>query len=221
MSFSNEWETIYSNNQQLSIFPWSDLVSYVNRFCKPYKKPFKVLELGCGAGANIPFFNSIEDVQYFGIEGSSTIVDSLHKKFPDHINNIISGDFSKTFFFKNKFNLIIDRASITHNTTNAVLNIKNLIYNSLEDDGLFIGIDWFSTLHSGFNYGNYVDSNTKVENLLGPFAGVGNVHFSDKEHLLSIFKEFEFIKLEHKIHNYLIPQEDNIWAAFNFVLRKK
>ena len=53
MSFSNEWENRYKAKTHLSIWPWSDLVSLVMRH-KPIKENFKVLELGCGAGANIP-----------------------------------------------------------------------------------------------------------------------------------------------------------------------
>ena len=57
MSFSEEWNHAYEKNTNLSTWPWSDLVSYVKRFTK-LDKNSKVLELGCGAGANIPFFLS-------------------------------------------------------------------------------------------------------------------------------------------------------------------
>ena len=38
----------------MSIWPWSDLVSYVMRYTK-INENYKVLEIGCGSGANIPF----------------------------------------------------------------------------------------------------------------------------------------------------------------------
>ena len=61
MTFSNEWDVIYKDNSQLSIWPWSDLVSLVHKNCKSIitKRDGKVLELGCGAGANIPLFLSL------------------------------------------------------------------------------------------------------------------------------------------------------------------
>lgn len=40
----------------------------------------RVLELGCGAGANIPFFAAI-NAEYYGIEGSSTQVKRLQEQY--------------------------------------------------------------------------------------------------------------------------------------------
>jgi len=58
---------------------FSDLISYVMRYARPSGKGCRVLELGCGAGANIPFFKSL-GAEYFGIEGSGAVVEMLLKK---------------------------------------------------------------------------------------------------------------------------------------------
>ena len=76
MTFSQEWEKCFKENTQISTWPWSDLVSYVMRYARPTGENFRVLELGCGAGANIPFFISL-GVDYYAIDGSSTIVEIL------------------------------------------------------------------------------------------------------------------------------------------------
>lgn len=55
MTFSKEWDNLYRNNQQMSIWPWSDLISYIKRYTEGVSGK-SILELGCGAGANIPFF---------------------------------------------------------------------------------------------------------------------------------------------------------------------
>ena len=74
------WNNIYKNKKHLSIWPWSDIVSLVSRFCNKIinNKNSKVLELGCGAGANIPFFLSKKN-QYFGIDKSEYIINFLKK----------------------------------------------------------------------------------------------------------------------------------------------
>ncbi len=118
MAFSNEWDSLYQRGEQNSVWPWSDLVSYVMRYsCPPVgEEPFRVVELGCGAGANIPFFISL-GVEYFGIEGSSAVVDRLQKRYPAMQDRIITGDFTLKIPFDGEFDLIVDRSSLTHNTT--------------------------------------------------------------------------------------------------------
>lgn len=57
MSFDANWERLYGDQAQMSKWPWSDLVTYVMRYSDVRKPNFRVLELGCGSGANIPFFH--------------------------------------------------------------------------------------------------------------------------------------------------------------------
>ena len=64
LTFSKEWEAIYLQGKQNSVWPWSDVVSYVMRYARPDRSPFRALELGFGAGANISFFRSI-GVDYY------------------------------------------------------------------------------------------------------------------------------------------------------------
>ena len=118
MGFSNEWDDKYQDNTHMSVWPWTNLVSLVMRN-KPQKRNFKVLELGCGAGANIPFFVSLE-ADYYSVEGSKTIVDKLHQRFPYLKDNIMVGDFTD-FIPETQFDLIVDRASLTCNHEESII----------------------------------------------------------------------------------------------------
>ncbi len=205
----------------MSIWPWSDLVSLVFRYILPFKKNFSVLELGCGAGANIPFFLSL-GANYYAIEGSQTIVKKVKKKFPELVNNILIGDFTKDIPFPNKFDLIVDRASVTHNSTNAIIKCLNMVYEKLIDRGKYIGIDWFSTMHSEFINGVMDEDNfTRCDYASGQFSNVGRVHFSDKNHLLELFRRFEVILLQHKNIKTEIPHDGTNFASWNLVVEKK
>ena len=35
MGFDQDWEKTYASGTHLSVWPWSDIVSLVNRHCKP------------------------------------------------------------------------------------------------------------------------------------------------------------------------------------------
>ena len=120
--FSSEWKKLYQEGTHMSVWPWSDLVSFVMRYVNFEEKDYRVLELGCGAGANIPLFVSL-GVDYHAIEGSRTIVSKLHKKHRSLQNNIVVGDFTQTLP-AGKFDLIVDRASLTLNDMSAT-QIRN------------------------------------------------------------------------------------------------
>ena len=54
-----------------------------------------MLELGCGAGVNIPFFVNL-GIHYYAVEDSESIFTRLHSKFPQLKDNIVCGKFTQT-----------------------------------------------------------------------------------------------------------------------------
>ena len=223
MGFSQEWDKCYRDNTQLSIWPWSDMVSLVHRHCKTLiaARTGRVLELGCGAGANIPLFLAL-GMDYYAIEGSQTIVGQLHKRYPHLTNNIRVGDFSADQLFDGNFDLVIDRAALTHNNTISIMNALEITFDSLKPGGLFIGSDWFSTNHTDYLGGEDADDKyTRTNHSKGQFIGVGNVHFSDEAHLRDLFSKFEILFIEEKLKRQYEPLNDSQFASWNIVARKK
>ncbi|WP_141104082.1 class I SAM-dependent methyltransferase [Noviherbaspirillum denitrificans] len=220
MNFSTEWDRRYKELTHLSIWPWSDLVGYVMRHARPAGKDFRVLELGCGAGANIPFFQSL-GVEYFAVEGSPAIVEKLWERFPHLKDNIAAGDFTLEIPFAGDFDLVVDRSSLTHNTSAAIIHCIEMLHARLKPGGKFIGIDWFSTAYSEYQRGLAAeDAYTRTGYQDGSFADVGRVHFSDKPHLLELFKGFEMLVMEHKTIQRELPDSGWHFASWNFVAKK-
>jgi SAM-dependent methyltransferase len=221
--FDSSWERIYSGSQHLSVWPWSDVVSFVNRYVPSAGGGRKVCELGCGAGANIPLFERRGD-DYHGVEGSETMVNELKKKFHAYADKIVCGDFTSSIPFEGEFDLILDRASLTHNDTESIERCLKVCCSKLTKDGVFLGIDWFSARHSDAICGRVVDEYTRTELGSRQFLNVGNVHFSDRKHLVEIFARagFEITVLVHKESEILIGDAENMHriCAFNFVAVK-
>lgn len=220
MTFSPEWDQLYRDNAHMSIWPWSDVVSYVHRYAKPVSGFKRVLELGCGAGANIPFFLKL-GVDYCSVEGSPTIVAGLHQAYPALRESIVVGDFSVAIPFEGDFDLIVDRGSLIHNDTAGIRSGLGLAYQHLRSGGKFIGIDWFSDAHPGAGLGIAFDSHTRTDITSGHLAGTGKVHFCDRGHLVDLLTEagFQIDRLEHKQHDVLIPAGER-FAWWNFVAVK-
>ena len=218
--FSKEWDKRYKENTHMSIWPWSDLVSFVMSNL-PQKENFNVLELGCGAGANIPFFKSI-GANYYAIEGSASIVENRHNKYPQFKDNIIVGDFTKDIP-NIEFDLIVDRASLTCNNEKAISKCLDHCNKQLAIGGKFVGIDWYSVKSSDYKEGK----GTQVEDIWtrtnftdGAFANTGRVHFSDKEHLVCLFKKFKMLEMYHKSLIKELPSDDWELATWNFLAEK-
>lgn len=221
MAFSEEWDHVYQRSEQDSVWPWSDLVGYVMRHARPSGPEFRVLELGCGAGANIQFFLSL-GVDYFGIEGSRTVVDRLQQRHPSLRQRIVATDFTREIPFSGQFDLVVDRSSLTHNATCDIVRCLDAVHARLKPGGMFIGIDWFSTSHPDFLVGTEtIDEFTRSGFQSGRFCGVGRVHFSDQPHLLDLFRHFDFLSLEHKIVRRHIPDDNWSAATWNLAVRKK
>ena len=221
VGFSKEWNQRYTEKTHMSVWPWSDLVSYVMRYTNHDVNEFKVLELGCGAGANIPFFLSIGSI-YHGIDGSEEIIQNLKEKFSQIESKLKVGDFTKEITFNETFDLIIDRGSLTCNNIQSIKNCLKLIFDKLNDKGRFIGIDLYSVKDSEFANGQEAeDKFTRTNFSDGPFMNTGRVHFFDKNSILELFSDFKIIKLEHKEHTSEIPHDDHNFASWNIVAEKQ
>ena len=220
MTFSNKWDTCYKNKtHSMNNWPFSDLVSYVMRFSKPGKSKIRVLELGCGSGANIPFFLSL-NAEYFGIDGSKTTIRKLKKKYPMLKNNIVVGDFTKELPFQKKFDLIVDRASINHNPTNGIKKCLDLVHQKLKTNGKFIGIDWVSTRDIGYKSGRKTNDIFTKSYVGGRYYGVSKIHFNNEKHLLNLLKNFKILCLDEKIIKPIIPIKNKTTAFWNIVAQK-
>ncbi len=225
MGFSSEWELAYKNRTNISIWPWSDLISmfyhYFPRSEYDYSE-LRVLELGCGAGANIPFFDYL-GAKYYSVEGSQTEVSILKEKFVSQDICVEQGDFSIEIPFDVQFDLVFDRGSVSHNDTADIKNIIKMSYEKLKPGGVYLGIDWFSTEDIEFvdrkGIIKVVHDRTFQFGGTGTYANLGNAHFSDKDEILDLFSKFKPEEILLKSEKTVYPDLDTSYH-WNFAMRK-
>lgn len=219
MTFSLEWESLYSSGQQHTHWPWSDLVSLVFRFGGPIGPGFRVLELGCGTGANAPLFRAL-GADYYAVDGSREAVAIVHERFPDLRHKVCVGDFTRALP-PGSFDLVVDRAAVTHNPTTAIRRTLDLVFDALRPGSAFIGVDWFSDRHSERVSGERADDDhTFTGYSSGNFKGCGRVHFSDESHIRQLFVRFDVCLLTEKTVRDVEADPPNLFASFNVVARK-
>ena len=220
MGFSSEWEDIYKSGRHLSVWPWSDLVGLVRQHVPDIGPGSRVLEIGCGAGANVPFFNEL-GVDYFGVDGSPTMVAQLQDRFDDMANHFHACDFTDTLYFEGPFDLLIDRGSLTHNSDADIRKTVNLAYDALHSGGKLISVDCCSDQHYGFTAGDPgEDPYTRINFTDGALAGTGKVHFSDSSNIRDIFSDWSIEYMAHKSLDPIVPKEPFKLIFWDFVAVK-
>lgn len=215
VSFSSGWNDRFAGGGSNSVWPWSDLVSAVMRYSKPYSG-MRVLELGCGVGANARFFLE-SGCDYHAIEGSEAAVALMRLSLPELGSRLRQGDFTEGFGFGGLFDVIVDRSAVTHNSHAAIERTLAAVSAALKRGGKYIGIDWFSAAHSDASVAEEAeDRHTRRGFTDGPFTGIGRVHFADEEDMRSLFSSFRLEMLEHKVVHRVQPA-GAMFAAWNVV----
>lgn len=213
--FSDDWEEEWQRRDSYTEWPWSTLVSYVMRHVD-VDSVDSVLELGCGTGANIPFFLGL-DVDYYAVEGSETAVEVVRDRFPEIRDQVVCGDFTTEFPDDGPFDLVVDRGSLTCNSTAAIERILGLVDEHLADGRRFVSIDNFSTDHSGFAGGTETADELTKRFEEGTFEGYGEIHFWTEEHIENVYDGFEICHLTHEMRDQVVPDEEFRQAWYHVV----
>ena len=211
------WDKIYKNNLHLSTWPWTDIVTLVNRYTDyKIRKKLNIVEIGSGLGANINFLKKNNN-NYFGNEESIIAYKFLKKNY--NRINIKKSNFLDCKYKDNFFDIVIDRASITHNSYNDIIKIIDKSYKILKPDGKFISTYLFSK-NCSILKGYKKDTNTFKNIKNGFLSGVGTVSFFNKNNILELFtNKFNIIHLEHNKKNILQPSLETI-SWWNIVGQK-
>jgi SAM-dependent methyltransferase len=228
MASEKEWNVAYKSGNHDNLYPNSFLISEILHFsrkCFIDLSGANVLELGFASGGNIDFIQNL-GCKYVGIEQSSIAVELAKARFPNLAQSLHCGDFTfanKLLPVSEKYKIVFDRASITHNSAVNIREILNNIHKMLETDGLFIGIDWFSLAHSELDdvphaTDDYLDHQFKT----GYFENLGVVHFTSEAELRELFKNWKLLSLKKVIVSDLVsnPRIKNL-ATFTIVAQKK
>lgn len=220
MSFSPEWEALYAAGAHQSVWPWSELISLIMRHARPHKRetPAKVLEIGCGVGANIPLVQWFGG-EFYGVDNSASALASIRDRHGDSVQ-LAQADFCRDIPFAESFDIVIDRASLTHNPTASIRNCLKLVHDRLAPGGMYIGIHWFSTDCDDFQRGIATDDPHVREGFTeGDFAGVGKVHFANQDRLEDLFADFSIEVMDHVISQTVKPTPERL-GWWNIVAKK-
>lgn len=199
MTFSTEWNTAYENGQIRHV-GMEPTLGLLFKLAIHSMEGQRILELGCATGNNAQDLLQM-GATYYGIDGSHGSISEAAATYPDA--QFLCGDFTQANPFGGEFDIIFDRAAVSHNDTASVQSAIRIVYESLKPGGIYIGSDWFSTAHSEFMRGDAVDRMTRTGYVDGQFTGVGKCHFTNEQELNILFADFERLLCNHRVNRYV------------------
>ena len=128
---------------------------------------------------------------------------------------IVAGDFTKEIPFDMDFDLILDRGSLTCNSTEDIKKSIDMVYEKLCQGGVFLGMDWFTDLHDAFR--NKPDDTEMIDDRTcifhsGYFNGLGAMHFLGRGQVEALLSKLEILECSEKVVTQHLP-EKNVWST--------
>lgn len=184
MSWDYNWEKVFSS-RSWGKYPSESVIRFVARnfYQSKLRAEVRILEIGCGTGANL-WFLAKEGFSAYGIEGSPTAV-AQATTFLEKENlkaAITQGDIINLPYENEYFDAVLDVECLCCNNFVNTKKILKEVSRVLKPDGLLYS--------RTFTNKTTIDSNAEE---LGPFefnnafAGCGYVRFSDEDQINKIY----------------------------------
>ena len=193
MSWDPIWEQIYQT-REWGRYPPEELIRFVARhfYSAPNRRDVRILELGCGAGANI-WFLAREGFDAYGVDASRTAIDLAANRLREEgvTGNLTVGDVSSLtrFYSELRFDAVIDVTCLQHNDVRSCEAILAEVSVVLKPAGRLFSMLVASGSH-GDETGREVEHGTYTDIGEGPARGMGLCHFFPREELTYLFRGF-------------------------------
>ena len=180
-TFDEYWEVQHST-RQWGKYPSEFLIRFLlSRYRDAAaRKNIKVLEIGCGAGANA-WFLAKEGFNSYGFDASPSAVVNTNNtlKQMELKANIIEGDATKldAIFPAVEFDVIFDICTLCHIPNVHVKGIYKQIAARLKKGGHFFSVGFAEGCY-GYGFGEMIEENTYSMISDGPLKGIGVVRFT-------------------------------------------
>jgi SAM-dependent methyltransferase len=217
-SWHPAWEQIFSS-RSWGKYPPEELVAFVShQFGNVADRgSVKLLELGCGPGANV-WFMSREGYCVSGVDGSPTAIDQAQKRLAAEglTADLRVADFVLLPFQNATFHGVIDVASIMHNRVSARKRIMNEVRRVLRPGGRFFSLS-LGRGSWGDGSGDSLEPGTYDDIREGPAKGVGTLHFLGESEIPDVCRGFASFTYERKELTYRQMQQKMVYWILSAV----
>ncbi len=199
-TFDERWEEIHKA-MEWGKYPEASVVRFVARnYYNMERNQVKILDFGCGAGANT-WFLAREGFDVYAFDGSESAVrrasEYLKKEGLSNVEFRVR-DGGSLDYAKNFFDCIIDNVCIYANKLDNILYMYKTVYSLLKTGGRFYS-SAFGTETSGYGTGTEIEEGTYENISEGVLSGRAIAHFFTKDEFETIIMEsgFKNVRIEN------------------------
>ena len=213
------WEEKYRSGHQ-QYYPWDSVVSFVFKNA-PKDRPrheIKILEVGCGTGANL-WFAAREGFSIVGVDASSNAITRAQSRFEADglIGNFRVENFTKLSFETNTFDLVIDRAAITCVDFESAKQASREVKRILKPKGRFF-FNPYSERHSSYCSG--IGDSLKHQINVGTLIETGQIFFYSRNHVMELLAGFNILSLQHMECIEMLEPSYDLHAEWRVIAEK-
>lgn len=191
------WEQIFSS-REWGKYPPEHVVRFVARnfYRVQDRKQVRLLEIGCGPGANV-WFMAREGFTVSGIDGSSTAI----KQATDRLSregltaDLRVGDYSTIPWSDSSFDGVVENVSLCCNRWDAVKHALGEVRRVLKPGEPFLS-SFFTDRTWGYGLGTMVEPDGFIDITEGSLAGEGFQLFLNHPRLYELFRDFADVAVE-------------------------
>ncbi|MBG9940493.1 class I SAM-dependent methyltransferase [Brevibacillus formosus] len=210
MSWDPVWEEVF-RQQAWGKYPGEDLIRFIARnfYNAKSRLEVKILEVGCGPGANL-WYVAREGFTIYGVDGSKTAIEQaktrLDSECPGWTGELVVGDINRLPFPDETFDAVIDSEALSCNTFENAALIYSEMARVTKRSGKF-----FSRTFAKGSWGDETGEKVGYDTYLvgeGPLLGKGFARFTNYNDIPELIKHFTIQEIQLLSREYL--QENKI-----------
>ena len=204
------WDSLFSR-MEWGKYPDVEVVRYFSRAYKEKREGVRVLEVGCGPGANL-FFLAREGFSPYGIDGSKVAIERAEKRLKaDGLKAELQvGDISKLPYADGFFDAVLDCECLYANSKAHSRGMLKEIARVLKPGGRFFSLT-FATGTYGDGNGEKLagEPNTYTKIHKGALhSDYGLIRFTSEEEIQDLYgKDFDIRSVEYVVRSMLDRKE--------------
>jgi SAM-dependent methyltransferase len=213
------WEQIFQS-REWGKYPPEHVIRFIARnfYRVTDRSRIRLLEIGCGPGANV-WFMAREGFTVSGIDGSSTAIQKARQRLTVEgvTADLRVGDFAQLPWPDDSFEGVVENVSLYTNPWTSIQRALREVRRVLKPGAPFLS-SFFTDRTWGYGQGEMVEPDGFANIREGPLASAGFCLFLKRARVPDLFRDFSDVNVEYI--SWTLDGEQHLVEQFVITCRK-